>query len=240
MRRGFTLIELLVVIAIIAILAAILFPVFARAREKARTASCQNNLKELALAVLMYTQDHDERTPGAYGNSSRNTGINMPPGPVSGRSGTNTYWYWADMIYPYVANSQIYICPSHRHAYLSYAGSQVALHGSHDTPGMALGDLDRPAETIMLYDSSAGPRACGRPHGYRLDGNGPEPWCYDTPAVNELALLPDNQYSQDHSVHNDGCNYSFVDGHVKWLGNTATYCPNGTSSPAYSQYWDPS
>ena len=64
MRRGFTLIELLVVIAIIAILAAILFPVFAKAREKARQASCQSNLKQLALACLMYAQDYDEHFTG--------------------------------------------------------------------------------------------------------------------------------------------------------------------------------
>ena len=63
MRRGFTLIELLVVIAIIAILAAILFPVFAKAREKARSASCESNLKQISLAVLMYAQDYDEKFP---------------------------------------------------------------------------------------------------------------------------------------------------------------------------------
>ena len=64
-RRGFTLIELLVVIAIIAILAAILFPVFAKAREKARQTSCLNNVKQLTLAMMQYAQDHDERWPGA-------------------------------------------------------------------------------------------------------------------------------------------------------------------------------
>ena len=80
-RTGFTLIELLVVIAIIAILAAILFPVFARAREKARTASCQSNLKQLASGCIMYMQDYDECYPQVY--------------PVSG-------WAWDDTIFPYV------------------------------------------------------------------------------------------------------------------------------------------
>ena len=93
-KAGFTLIELLVVIAIIAILAAILFPVFARAREKARQASCQSNLKQLTLAALMYTQDYDERfVPWATG------------------SAVGTIW-WAQTIEPYCKNRQLFGCPS--------------------------------------------------------------------------------------------------------------------------------
>ncbi len=93
-RRGFTLIELLVVIAIIAILAAILFPVFARAREKARQTSCLSNVKQLSLGVLMYTQDYDERLPYCDCNAYS--------------SGTN----WAISTQPYVKNAQIFVCPS--------------------------------------------------------------------------------------------------------------------------------
>jgi len=92
-HNGFTLIELLVVIAIIAILAAILFPVFAQAREKARQASCLSNLKEIALAELMYVQDYDERTSGSYKNS--------PLGRI----------YYPELLFPYTKNAQIYYCP---------------------------------------------------------------------------------------------------------------------------------
>ena len=93
-RRGFTLIELLVVIAIIAILAAILFPVFARAREKARQASCGSNLKQIALAHLMYVQDYDERF--LYGwNSSYSCSSS-----------------WAGFLIPYVKNQQLFDCPT--------------------------------------------------------------------------------------------------------------------------------
>ena len=92
-RRGFTLIELLVVIAIIAILAAILFPVFARAREQARRTSCLSNLKQLALAAMMYGQDYDEL---------------LPVGATQG----NPLWSVVQGLQPYVKNSQIFYCPS--------------------------------------------------------------------------------------------------------------------------------
>ena len=100
MKRGFTLIELLVVIAIIAILAAILFPVFARAREKARQTSCLSNLKQIALADNMYAQDHDERM-ASY--------TSHPGG--SAEPGDYTY-NWRAMLAPYIQNEQIFECPS--------------------------------------------------------------------------------------------------------------------------------
>jgi prepilin-type N-terminal cleavage/methylation domain-containing protein/prepilin-type processing-associated H-X9-DG protein len=118
-HNGFTLIELLVVIAIIAILAAILFPVFARARENARRASCQSNLKQIGLGIIQYAQYYDERLPISFINTDG-----------SGANSSNTgscqyfanYWNgipnqavpsWMDVIYPYTKSSQIYYCPSH-------------------------------------------------------------------------------------------------------------------------------
>ncbi|MBI5831263.1 MAG: DUF1559 domain-containing protein [Armatimonadetes bacterium] len=109
---GFTLIELLVVIAIIAILAAILFPVFAKAREKARSSSCQSNLKQIGTSMTMYVQDYDERYPGvARGNQAAMTGSNygcwilggwIPPYTDVSQGG----------LAPYVKNKAVYICPS--------------------------------------------------------------------------------------------------------------------------------
>ena len=108
-RRGFTLIELLVVIAIIAILAAILFPVFARARENARRASCMSNLKQIGTAVQMYTQDYDEKFPliaqsccsGPYGDQKLPDGRRM-----------RGYWVWELAFYPYIKSTQAFVCPS--------------------------------------------------------------------------------------------------------------------------------
>lgn len=102
-KHGFTLIELLVVIAIIAILAAILFPVFARARENARRTSCSSNLKQIGLAMIQYTQDYDERLP--RNDTTTNVGT------------------WVDILYPYTKSDQIFVCPSDTAPYTMTGGS---------------------------------------------------------------------------------------------------------------------
>lgn len=119
-KTGFTLIELLVVIAIIAILAAILFPVFARARENARRASCQSNLKQIGLGLLQYIQDYDERSPGIWSGTN---GFN---------ASSTTVWKWMDSIYPYVKSEQIFDCPSRATASSRYV-HQGTLTGSTTT-----------------------------------------------------------------------------------------------------------
>lgn len=104
-RSAFTLVELLVVITIIAILAAILFPVFARARENARKASCQSNLKQVGLGLIQYTQDYDERLPfPIVGRNSRDDG-----------GDTYSGYVWQDAIFPYVKSDGVFNCPSARY-----------------------------------------------------------------------------------------------------------------------------
>ena len=134
-KKAFTLIELLVVIAIIAILAAILFPVFARAREKARQASCQSNLKEIALAELMYAQDYDERFWFAHPYQFPGTAyLDIP-----------------NLYYPYLKNWQIFQCPSDARTVNPAAG--VSSYGfRYDLVNISLTDIEDVAGTIMNGD----------------------------------------------------------------------------------------
>jgi prepilin-type N-terminal cleavage/methylation domain-containing protein/prepilin-type processing-associated H-X9-DG protein len=154
-RRGFTLIELLVVIAIIALLAAILFPVFARARENARRASCQSNMKQLGLALIQYTQDYDECFPAGFDNS--------PSG------STITGIGWGRDIYPYAKSAQVYICPDdNRNTVLDLMGTanlvSYGINGNLANPkcdwlssatwNARLSHLNAPAKTVMLFEAA--------------------------------------------------------------------------------------
>ncbi|MGQ9731740.1 MAG: DUF1559 family PulG-like putative transporter [Candidatus Zipacnadales bacterium] len=148
-RRGFTLIELLVVIAIIAILAAILFPVFARAREKARAASCQSNLKQIALGVLMYNQDYDERWPH---NSWQDSSIPYR------QTATTAY-----KTYPYVKNQQLWACPSRgalggcndppRQPWMPYPERCSYGYNNWVCNGQTDANIPAPAELFMAMDA---------------------------------------------------------------------------------------
>lgn len=146
-KKGFTLIELLVVIAIIAILAAILFPVFAKAREKARQSSCASNLKQIGLAILNYKQDYDEKYPLSWP-------LTGPQGTRATSCGTTSYW-WMDVLEPYVKNEQVYHCPSGERSLClipvanSYAPSQEMSMGASDSA------VIKPSETFMLADCIA-------------------------------------------------------------------------------------
>ena len=145
-KRGFTLIELLVVIAIIAILAAILFPVFARAREKARQASCQSNLKQVTLGYLMYAQDYDEWFPGFLTGST-----------------TGTRYAWYDVIQPYIKNRQVYICPSSL-LYLAPNRYTTSQNTATEYYGMNSAFIKIPAEKYLVADAGGdNPTGSGKP-----------------------------------------------------------------------------
>jgi prepilin-type N-terminal cleavage/methylation domain-containing protein/prepilin-type processing-associated H-X9-DG protein len=162
-KRAFTLIELLVVIAIIAILASILFPVFSRARESARRASCQSNMKQIILAYSMYSQDYDETTVPVYT-------IGTGAGPITGVGGNSNY-YWPDILYPYVKNNQVFKCPSSdsvisgltgtdaKYLTVDYAYNQSNIEGdyvvydaSSESHGVNLAKFGHPATTIVFLE----------------------------------------------------------------------------------------
>ncbi len=195
MRRGFTLIELLVVIAIIAILAAILFPVFAKAREKARQSSCLSNVKQLALANMQYAQDYDEKS--------------LPYSTLP--SGGGLMWYV--IVQPYIKSIQILTCPSQSISttwggyYISYGLTRTTGSlGESTAAGVALGTIVTPAETFMLADTRAHDNESEAfPTFYAPPGN---TW---------------GSYGTLSPRHNEGGNFAFYDGHSKWMSRTAAW-----------------
>ncbi len=169
MRRGFTLIELLVVIAIISILAAILFPVFATAREKARQISCASNLDQLSLAFQQYTQDNDETLPnatyGGYGAMVKSGWMYYSSFPSGGLATAGQYDPTQGSIYGYVKSKQVYVCPDDSSG--QAAGDSYAVNSCTVIPntapsttgikyGRPLAFFAAPSDTMLLGEEAKG------------------------------------------------------------------------------------
>ena len=227
-RKGFTLIELLVVIAIIAILAAILFPVFARARENARRSSCQSNLKQISLGFLQYVQDNDERT------------VPVNTGSASFHSGSSVGVWWDDALDPYLKSDQVLRCPSHRPVYpAAYAyngivggtGHSIGASASNPTQapnaaGRNIAAIPLTALTPVFVESDAtNYTRTGAPHqvyffGVPLRGGDSDGLFTGGIKIgtNSAIINTDDRNTKAKvERHFDGMNYAFVDGHVKWL-----------------------
>ena len=215
-RNAFTLIELLVVIAIIAILAAILFPVFAKVREKARQTSCASNTKQLGLAFMQYIQDNDESLPvrledQANPNSTNNTG-------------------WAGRIYPYVKSTGLYHCPDDT----GTGTVSYMINSSFPLGFQNQASWNAPASTVLLIETDSGvlpkydittPLETNSPRMY-LDVSGPDPnFGTVKSAAGPLGRRPFNATWHKDLVgrHTDSSNFLFLDGHVKSLrGSTVS------------------
>jgi prepilin-type N-terminal cleavage/methylation domain-containing protein/prepilin-type processing-associated H-X9-DG protein len=203
-RSGFTLIELLVVIAIIAILASILFPVFARARENARRSSCQSNLKQIGIGFAQYTQDYDERMPMGYSS-----------GVASPRNFETDYYLWGDAVQPYIKSVQVFVCPSNstsntpvpssvsnatsRHSYgCTYSTTaDSAWTDSDGVAGTSLAKFTNTAQTFLIGENN---------NPTRTQSSGIYP-----------VSAPSSNPRPPTAVHFDGGNWLYADGHVKFM-----------------------
>lgn len=186
-RNAFTLIELLVVIAIISILAAILFPVFARARENARRSSCLSNTKQLGLSVLQYAQDYDEK---------------LPPSLISTTSPLTDKW-WGFLIQPYLKSNQLLYCPSDTGLNtnippnvnnVSYGYNYLYLNVdpvAYNKGGVSLAAIGTVSETVLLGDGGL-------------------------PSAGSYVIQWNSANYRPRPLHLEGSNICFVDGHSKW------------------------
>ena len=234
-KRGFTLIELLVVIAIIAILAAILFPVFAKAREAARKTSCLNNLKQIGTGAAMYSQDYDERILPSWLDNR------------AGLAGDT----WTMLIQPYVKNFGVIQCPSRETQNTDARNDwEIGLAHNHDNLGWgsspSLSAVQRPAGIILFADTAAlgwgGSGAIYQQYKQEPDNQSraPRPIAsrgiyFRSPGQMEGGAGDWCDTVVPVSRHSDTCNAVFIDGHAKAIKIASVWIRPGED---FNTYWN--
>jgi len=223
LKKGFTLIELLVVIAIIAILAAILFPVFAKVREKARQITCASNLKQIGLGIMQYSQDNDEKQPYVFGND--------------GKPDTT----WCTLVMPYIKSAGVFKCPDDTYSRgandKDSTGTDIVgkapevdsyslvlpwgdWDGNWGASRSGLASITSPASTIMLAE---------RWNGYHFTKVG---WAQDVWCDNGEYLRGQSGGPAGATAHTGLSNYLFCDGHVKGMRYEQTIAQQGSQKLA--------
>ena len=213
-QQAFTLIELLVVIAIIAILAAILFPVFAQAKEAAKKTACISNQKQLVTAVILYAGDVDDQLPGATNGPA---GANLEGGwqyftnfPTNDTTLTGlTYDPTKGSLFPYVKNKDIFVCPTDSVG--KRMGNSYAINSclfSAQTPGLVSGksmtSFDDSAKWLLLGEEASDPSSSGTDAAFLRTNSTDDGFLF----------FPVNYLS---TRHTSGSTLNFIDGHAKWL-----------------------
>jgi prepilin-type N-terminal cleavage/methylation domain-containing protein/prepilin-type processing-associated H-X9-DG protein len=245
LRSGFTLIELLVVIAIIAILAAILFPVFAQAREKARQTSCLSNMKQTGLGLLMYCQDYDEQFPRADYTLVPPATSPLNPAATSAFALRVNHYKWQAWVLPYIKNTQIFQCPSRTldkvawdgngeikgNGYgfnLSLSGRPITVAPFENTGflGGGLAGLPAPAEQWMMMELR------NQVSYSYISNNVLYPAALRTSWFNYLT--PGGVVNKANAPHSDGFNFEYADGHAKYL-NVKAFLNNCPTDAEYNQ-----
>lgn len=252
-KNGFTLIELLVVIAIIAILAAILFPVFAQARAKAQQATCTSNMNQLGLAAMMYVQDYDEQFMSEWQNYNGDGCSNTWPCQIPDTWGstpsgildwfrapnTNPVQYglnWGYELYPYTKSVGVYTCPSavasswdpaDNNNGVSYAYMNwIGDQGNYMGDAAKMATIKTPAQQILFFETG---KDC-----WKIEIMGWNGWygCGGSNSFNPQGTCP--VCSPDWlPPHGNGRNYVYADGHVKFAPDTQMWVAN------HPAYWNP-
>ncbi|NOY80000.1 MAG: prepilin-type N-terminal cleavage/methylation domain-containing protein [Kiritimatiellaeota bacterium] len=218
-RSEFTLIELLVVIAIIAILASMLLPALQKARDKALTASCVSQLKQITLGTIMYAGDFDNMIVPSYSDAAN--GFYDEVFKVN-----RTRWVpWWALTFSYVGDVKTFSCPAKRSTNDYHISPWVSTRGYGSITMHAQNEITNPSETILHFETWRGDRPCSYPEGTIASG----PNCRGR----AIGIYQGTNYNDR---HNGGGNLGFSDGHVKWLkggpGNWNQYDAN-----VYAKYW---